>query len=79
MADHFPNGVTLKKWEGTVISVESQDFGLTRLISEKFIPAFQERTAVFEGQRLRDGVAAVLKLRFQCVHLFQVFLSYVLY
>jgi len=39
------------------------------LISEKFIAGFQERTAVFDGQRLRDGAAAVLKLRFQCVHL----------
>jgi hypothetical protein len=78
MADPFPDGVTLKKREGTIISVESQRFRLTRLISEKFITAFQERTAVFEGQRLRDGVAAVLKLRFQCVHLFQVFLPYVL-
>jgi hypothetical protein len=80
MADHFPDGVTLKKMEGTLVSVESQDFRLIRLISEKFIVAFQARTAVFEGQRLRDGVAAVLKLRFQCVHLFQVFLSsYILY
>ena len=79
MADHFPNGVTLKKMEGTLISVESQHFRLTRLISEKFITGFQARTAVFEGQRLRDGVAAVLKLRYECVHLLQVFLSYVLY
>jgi hypothetical protein len=80
MADHFPDGVTLKKLEGTLVSVESQDFRLIRLISEKFIDTFQARTAVFEGQRLRDGVAAVLKLRFQCVHLFQVFLSsYILY
>jgi hypothetical protein len=80
MADHFPDGVTLKKLEGTLVSIESQDFRLIRLISEKFIDTFQARTAVFEGQRLRDGVAAVLKLRFQCVHLFQVFLSsYILY
>ena len=67
MADHFPDGVTLKKMEGTLINVESQDFGLTRLISEKFITGLQARTAVFEGQRLCDGVAAVLKLRFEYV------------
>jgi hypothetical protein len=79
MADHFRNGITLKKREGTVIRVGSQDFGLTRLISEKFIAAFQTRTAVFEGQRLLDGVAAIVKLQFECVHLFQVFLSHVLY
>lgn len=79
MADHFPDGVTLKKMEGTLISVESQHFRLIRLISEKFIKGLQARTAVFEGQRLRDGVAAVLKLRYECVHLLQVFLSYVLY
>ena len=66
----FPHGATLKKKEGTQISVESQPFRLTRLISEKFITGLQARTAVFEGQRIRDGVAAVLKLRFQCVHLF---------
>ena len=73
MADHFPDGATLQKMEGAVISVESQDFRLTRLISEKFIKAFQARIAVFEGQRLRDGVAAVLKLRYECVHLLQLF------
>ena len=69
MAGRFPHGVTLKKKEGTQIRVESQAFRLTRLISEKFITGFQARTAVFEGQRLRDGVATVLKLQFQCVHL----------
>jgi hypothetical protein len=79
MTDHFPDGVTLKKKEGTLINVESQHFRLTRLISEKLITGLQARTAVFEGQRLGDGVAAVLKLRFQYVHLFQAFLSYVLY
>ena len=79
MADHFRDGITLKKREGTVIRVGSQDFGLTRLISEKFIAAFQARTAVFEGQRLGDGVAAILKFQFECVHLFHVFLFYVLY
>ena len=69
MTDHFPDGVTLKKIEGTLISVESQHFQLTRLISEKFITGLQARTAVFEGQRLCDGVAAVLKLRYECVYL----------
>jgi hypothetical protein len=59
MADHFPNGVTLNKMEGTLISVESQHFRLTRLISEKFITGLQAYSC--------DGVAAVLKLRFQCV------------
>jgi hypothetical protein len=66
----FPHGATLKKKEGTQISVESQPFRLTRLISEKFIDTFQERLAVFEGQRLLDEEAVILKLRFQCVHLF---------
>ena len=70
MADHFPDGVTLKKMEGTLITVESQHFRLIRLISEKVVDSVQERVAVFEGQRLYDGVAAVLKLRFQCVYLF---------
>jgi hypothetical protein len=70
MADHFPDGVTLKKMEGTLITVESQHFRLIRLISEKFITALQARTAVFEGQRLRDGVTAVLKLRFQYIYFF---------
>jgi hypothetical protein len=79
MADHFPDGVTLKKMEGTLISVESQHFRLTRLISEKFIAGLQARTAVFEGQRLHDGVIAILKLRYECVYLLQVFLSYILY
>jgi hypothetical protein len=79
MADHFRNGATLKKKEGTHICVESQQFRLTRLISEKLIAGLQERVAVFEAQRLLDEEAVVLKLRVQCVHLFQVFLSYVLY
>jgi hypothetical protein len=78
MTDHFPNGVTLKKKEGTLIIVESQPFRLTRLISEKFVASLQERVAVFEGQRLNEE-NVILKLRFQCAHLFQVFLSYVLY
>jgi hypothetical protein len=39
----------------------------------------EERVAVFEAQRLLDDEAVVLKLRLQCVYLFQVFLSYVLY
>ena len=79
MAYDFPHGVTSKKREGTQISVESQPFQLTRLISERVIAALQERVAVFEGQRLLDGAAVVLKLRFQYVHLFQAFLSYVRY
>jgi hypothetical protein len=79
MAYHFPYGVTSKKREGTRICVESQQFQLTRLISERVIAALQERVAVFEGQRLLDGAAVVLKLRFQYVHLFQAFLSYVRY
>jgi hypothetical protein len=65
MADHFPDGVTLKKMEGTLIDVESQHFRLIRLISEKFIAGFQARVAVFEGQRLHDGIAAILKLQFE--------------
>ena len=79
MPGPFPHGITLKKKEGTQISVESQPFRLTRLISERVIAAFQERLAVFEGQRLLDDETVILKLRLQCVHLFQVFLSYVLY
>jgi hypothetical protein len=79
MDDHFPNGMTLTKKEGTRISVESQEFRLIRLISEKVVDSVQERVAVFEGQRLLDGEAAIVKLRLQYVHLFQVFLSYVLY
>ena len=70
MAYRFPHGVTSKKKEGTQICVESQPFRLTRLISERVIDSLQERVAVFEGQRLLDEKAAVLKLRFQCVHLF---------
>ena len=65
MADHFPDGVTLKKMEGTLIDVESQHFRLIRLISEKFIAGFQARVAVFEGQRLHDGITAILKLQFE--------------
>ena len=65
MAYHFPDGVTLKKMEGTLIDVESQHFRLIRLISEKFIAGFQARVAVFEGQRLHDGIAAILKLQYE--------------
>jgi len=75
MGDRFPHGTTLKKKEGTQISVESQAFRLTRLVSERVFAGFHERLAVFEAQRLLDGEAVFLKLRFQCVHLFQVFLS----
>ena len=69
MAERFPHGVTLKKKEGTLIDVESQPFRLTRLISEKLDADLQERVAVFEGQRLNEE-AVILKLRFQCVHIF---------
>jgi hypothetical protein len=79
MAGRFPHGITVKKKEGTLITVESQSFRFTTLISEKFNTARQERIAVFEGQRLLTEEAVILKLRLQCVHLFQVFLSYVLY
>ena len=70
MAGRFPHGVTLKKKEGTHITVESQLFRLTSLISERFIASRQERVAVFEGQRLLNEKAVILKLRLQCVHLF---------
>jgi hypothetical protein len=79
MADRFRHGATLRRKEGTYISVESQQFRLTRLISEKVMASVEERVAVFEAQRLLDDEAVVLKLRLQYVHLFQVFLSYVLY
>jgi hypothetical protein len=79
MADRFRHGATLRRKEGTHISVESQQFRLTRLISEKVMASVEERVAVFEAQRLLDDEAVVLKLRLQYVHLFQVFLSYVLY
>ena len=70
MAGRFPHGVTLKKKEGTHITVESQLFRLNSLISERFIAGRQERVAVFEGQRLLNEEAVILKLRLQCVHLF---------
>jgi hypothetical protein len=79
MADRFRHGVTLRRKEGTHICVESQQLRLTRLISEKVMASVEERVAVFEAQRLLDDEAVVLKLRLQYVHLFQVFLSYVLY
>jgi hypothetical protein len=79
MAGRFPHGITVKKKEGTLITVEFQSFRFTTLISEKFNTARQERIAVFEGQRLLTEEAVILKLRLQYVHLFQVFLSYVLY
>jgi hypothetical protein len=79
MADRFPNGITLKKKEGTRIRVESQAFRLTRLISERVMASVQERVAVFEAQKLLDNETVVLKLRFQCVHHFRVSLSYILY
>jgi hypothetical protein len=79
MVDHFQHGVTLRRKEGTHICVESQQLRLTRLISERVVASVQERVAVFEGRSLLDEKAVVLKLRFQCVHLFHVFLSYVLY
>jgi hypothetical protein len=63
--DYFPHGVTLKKKEGTLFSVSSQQFRLIRLISEKLKISVQERVAVFEGQKLANGEAVVLKLRFQ--------------
>jgi hypothetical protein len=69
MAGRFPHGVTLKKKEGTYITVESQLFRLTSLISERFNAIRQERVAVFEGQRLNEE-AVILKLRLQCVYLF---------
>ena len=70
MAGRFPHGVTVKKKEGTLITVESQSFRFTSLISEKFNAARQERIAVFEGRRLLNEEAVILKLRLQCVHLF---------
>ena len=70
MDQRFPHGATLKKKEGTLINVESQPFRLTRLISEKFVASLQQRVAVFEGQRLPNDEAVILKLRFQCVHIF---------
>ena len=79
MEVHFPDGVTLKKKEGTVISAQSLQFRLTTLISEKAIDSVQDRVAVFEGQNLGNGQAAVLKLRFQYMHILLVFLSHVLY
>ena len=70
MDERFPHGATLKKKEGTLINVESQPFRLTSLISENFDTILQERVAVFEGWRLPNDEAVILKLRFQCVHIF---------
>lgn len=70
--DRFPHGIVLKKKEGTVITVESQQFRLTRLISERLVNSVQERVAVFEGQRQHNQESVVLKLRLQYVHLRQV-------
>jgi hypothetical protein len=70
MAQRFPHGATSKKKEGTLINVGSQPFRLTRLISEKFVASLQQRVAVFEGRRLPNDEAVILKLRFQCVHIF---------
>jgi hypothetical protein len=71
MSERFPHGVTLKKKEGTLITVESQSFRFTSLISERFIDGLEQRVAVFEGRRVLNEEAVILKLRLQCVPLFR--------
>lgn len=72
MENYFPDGATLKRKEGTVITVASHEFRHIRIISERFVDDAQERVAVFECRRVSDGSACCLKvLRPVCVPLFR--------
>lgn len=67
MSDNFPDGVILKKYEGSRFTVGSDEFQLTKLISEKLDRRVDERIAVFESFRVRDRQEATVKFRVQYV------------
>lgn len=72
----FPDGVTLRKYIGEVLTVQNNnDFKLTELVSEKQRNEYNERWAVFQSRKVdTESDVFVLKLRFQYVHT-SVFLS----
>jgi hypothetical protein len=67
MAYYFPQGITLKRKEGLVMAVDSVDFRVVKVISEKYNDCMHERTAVFDGRKMDTGETVILKLRFQHV------------
>lgn len=55
MENSFPDGITLKKMEGTVITVNSSPFTLTRLMAERILVGANERKAIFEARNINTG------------------------
>ncbi|KAL2012229.1 hypothetical protein VTN00DRAFT_4947 [Thermoascus crustaceus] len=63
----YNDGVIFKKREGTTIHVGSEHFQFMKLLSECPYFEYFNRREVFEGRRIDDGKAVVMKLDFQYV------------
>lgn len=51
--------------DGRVLTVQSENFRLSELLSERDFEETRERIVVYEGQKLDDGATVILKLRYQ--------------
>lgn len=56
---------SLLEFEGSEITIGNHVYILGQLFSENPEPDLGERRAVFYATRVKDGMAAVVKLRFQ--------------
>ncbi|KAJ9370116.1 hypothetical protein DTO282E5_5176 [Paecilomyces variotii] len=65
MESHFPNGCILSRYERKILCVPNHEYLIERVLSEKYVPEFVQRVAVFEAKKTDNQEKVILKLRFE--------------